>query len=177
VCASPIIASYFTYYVIKPSSRTNYGTLLDPRQYPIPSLSAKNLAGGAMELSALQGKWLMVHPAQGECKASCQENLTHMRQLRLIQGKEKERVVRVMLVLDQAPLDTTMMKQFDGTQFIRVDAQLAKRWLPVEEKTSIEDHIYLIDPLGNLMMRFPKQGDPNKMKKDLSRLLKASKIG
>lgn len=177
VCAAPIIASYFTYYVIKPSSRTNYGTLLDPRQYPIPLLGATKLEGGAQELSAFKGKWMMVQAAPAACNADCQEKLLQMRQLRLIQGKEKERLERVWLILDQAPLDTMLMRQYDGTQFIRVDPQLAKQWLPVEDKTSIEDHIYMIDPLGNLMMRFPKQGDPNKMKKDVSRLLKASKIG
>jgi hypothetical protein len=49
--------------------------------------------------------------------------------------------------------------------------------LPVEQNTTDYDHIYLIDPLGNLMMRFPKHADPNKVKKDLAKLLKASSIG
>jgi len=47
----------------------------------------------------------------------------------------------------------------------------------VEEGTTASDHIYMIDPLGNLMMRFPKDADPNKIKKDLYKLLKASAIG
>ncbi len=177
VCASPMIASYFTYYVIKPSSRTNYGELLDPRQYPIPKLAASKLDGSSFELTKLQGKWLMVQVAPSACAADCQEKLTHMRQLRLTQGKEKERVERVWLITDQEPLDTLLMRQYDGTHFIRINPQLAKQWLPVEQGSAMTDHVYMIDPLGNLMMRFPKQPDPNKMKKDIYRLLKASKIG
>ena len=69
------------------------------------------------------------------------------------------------------------MKEYDGTQFLRVDAQKLAAWLPVAEGTKASDHLYMIDPLGNLMMRFPKDPDANKIKKDISRLLKASSIG
>ncbi len=177
VCASPIIASYFTYYVIKPSSRTNYGTLLDPRLYPVPQLAASKLDGASFELSKLKGKWLMVQVAPGACAADCQEHLFQMRQLRLTQGKEMDRIERVWLISDQEPIDTMLLRQYDGTHFLRVNPQLAKQWLPVDGNTTMMDHVYMVDPMGNLMMRFPKQADPNKMKKDISRLLKASKVG
>ncbi len=70
-----------------------------------------------------------------------------------------------------------MLREYDGTDILRVDAGKLQSWLPVDAGTSVQDHIYLIDPLGNLMMRFPKDPDPGKMKKDISKLLRASSIG
>ncbi|MGI4849532.1 MAG: SCO family protein [Janthinobacterium lividum] len=177
VCAFPLLGSYFTYYVIKPQGRTNYGDLLDPRLYPIPALGSSGLDGKPLALDTFKGKWLMVQVNGGECAAACQKRLYDMRQLRAAQGKERERIERVWLITDDAPLDTVVMRQFDGTQLLRVKPELLKAWLPATPGTTAADHLYLIDPLGNLMMRFPKDADPNKIKKDLSKLLKASAIG
>jgi len=177
VCAAPMIASYITYYVIKPQSRTNYGALIDPRQYPIPALGSTELDGKPAKLEDYKGKWVMLQVAGGECDDACKTRLLAMRQLRLMQGKEMERIERVWLITDAKPLDTVLMREYDGTDMLRVDAKLLKAWLPTDEGTAMEDHIYIIDPLGNLMMRFPKDADPNKMKKDISKLLRASAIG
>ena len=69
------------------------------------------------------------------------------------------------------------MREYDGTRMLRVKAEALKAWLPTDQGSSMTDHIYMIDPMGNLMMRFPKDADPNKIKKDLVKLLKASSIG
>ncbi len=177
ICASPIILSYFTYYVIKPTSRTNYGELIDPRAYPIPALESKTLDGTPTGLDAYKGKWIMLQVDQGDCQAACQKKLHDMRQLRIAQGKEMDRIERVWLITDSTPLDTILIREFDGTHMLRANAGLIRAWLPVEAGTTVSDHIYMIDPLGNLMMRFPKDADPNKIKKDLYKLLKASAIG
>ncbi|MEO8598247.1 MAG: cytochrome C oxidase subunit I [bacterium] len=177
ICAAPLIMSYFTYYVIKPSSRTNYGTLLDPRNYPMPVLASTALDGSPLSLKKYQGKWLMVQVNDANCLAACQTRLNDMRQLRLTQGKEMERIERVWLITDDKPLETLLMREYDGTRLLRVAPQVLQSWLPVEQGTVVSDHIYLIDPLGNLMMRYPKDADPNKIKKDLIKLLKASAIG
>jgi cytochrome oxidase Cu insertion factor (SCO1/SenC/PrrC family) len=177
ICAAPVIASYFTYYVIKPQSRTNYGTLLDPRSYPMPTLNAKTLDGHPTELSAYHGKWIMLQVDSSDCQAQCNKKLFQMRQLRLMQGKEMDRVERVWLITDDQPLETMVMREYDGTHMLRVRPERLKAWLPAETGTALADHIYVIDPLGNLMMRFPKDADPNKMKKDLAKLLRASSIG
>lgn len=100
-----------------------------------------------------------------------------MRQLRTMQGKEMERIERVWLITDEQPLETMLMRVNDGTHMLRAPAADVARWLPVEQGERADDHIYLIDPLGNLMMRFPKNADPTKVKKDLAKLLKASAIG
>ena len=177
VCASPLIGSYLAYYVIKPGGRTNYGDILDPRQYPIPALQSTSLDGKPAGLDAYQGKWVMLQADGGDCGKPCQTKLFEMRQLRLTQGKEMERIERVWLIIDAAPLDTVLMKEYDGTRLLRAPASEVEKWLPAETGTRVVDHLYLIDPRGNLMMRFPKDADPNKIKKDLGKLLRASSIG
>lgn len=177
VCASPIILSYFMYYVVKPQSRTNYGTLIDPRNYPIPELGTVALDGKPLALEVYAGKWIMLLVSGAECPTTCQEKLHDMRQLRLAQGKEMERIERVWLITDDEHLDTMLMREYDGTHMLRSKLDAVRGWLPVDEGTTVFNHIYMIDPLGNLMMRFPKDADPNKIKKDIVKLLKASSIG
>lgn len=177
ICAAPIIASYLTYYVIKPEGRTNYGELLDPRNYPMPNLKLSTLDGQPASLQDYQGKWIMLQPEAGACPESCQTKLYNMRQLRLTQGKEMERVERVWLILDQEPLDTLVIREYDGTRMLRADPEELQQWLPVAPDATLADHLYVIDPLGNLMMRYPKNADPNKIKRDLGKLLRASSIG
>jgi hypothetical protein len=178
ICAAPMIASYLAYYVIKPQSRTNYGTLIDPRAYPIPvSLGSTSLDGEPVALDAYKGKWILLQADGSDCADKCKAKLFAMRQLRLMQGKDMDRIERVWLVTDNQPLETLTLREFDGTHVLRVNPAALKAWLPVETGTTPADHLYMIDPLGNLMMRFPKDADPNKIKKDIARLLKASSIG
>ncbi len=177
VCAAPIIASYLAYYVIKPEGRTNYGTILDPRQYPIPALGSTTLDGRAEGLSDYQGKWIMLVTGGGQCGQACQKQLFAMRQLRLMQGKNMDRIERVWLITDAAPVDTMLIRAYDDMHMLRAPGQGVNAWLPAAADTVESDHIYLIDPLGNLMMRFPKDPEPRKVYKDIAKLLKASAIG
>lgn len=177
ICASPLIASYLTYYVIKPESRTNYGELIDPRAHPMPALQTATLDGQRTELGALKGKWIMLQAGGAECAEPCRKRLHDTRQLRLAQGKDMDRIERVWLITDDKPLETVLIREYDGMHMLRANETILKTWLPTEAATTVVDHIYLIDPLGNLMMRFPKDADPNKMKKDIAKLLKASRIG
>jgi cytochrome oxidase Cu insertion factor (SCO1/SenC/PrrC family) len=177
VCAAPMLLSYLAYYVIKPEGRTNYGTLIDPRNYPIPELHSTELSGEPTTLSDFQGKWVMLQVADAACGEACHERLMNMRQLRLMQGKDMDRIERVWLLTDREPVETMLMREFDGIHMLRVDPAAVTAWLPADANTVAADHIYLIDPLGNLMMRFPKDSDPNKMKKDINKLLRASSIG
>lgn len=177
VCASPLLASYVAYYVIKPQGRTNYGQILDPRQYPLPKLNAFALDGTPTELTAYKGKWLMLQVGASDCNTACKTQLYEMRQLRLAQGKAMSRIERVWLITDAQPIDATLMHEYDGTRMLRVQPASLDRWLPVAPGTVPSDHLYVVDPLGNLMMRFPKDADPNKIKNDLGKLLRASSIG
>jgi len=176
-CAAPLIFSYLTYYVIKPESRTNYGALIDPRAHPIPTLSLKTLDGQTADLSQYKGKWIFLMVDSADCDKDCKDKLFYMRQIRLTQGKEMDRIERVWLLTDNAPLETVLMREYDGTHLLRAQSEELRAWLPTEPESKIENHLYMIDPLGNLMMRFPQSGDPNKIKKDILKLLKASRIG
>ena len=119
----------------------------------------------------------MLQVDSGACTEACQKKLYDMRQMRLIQGKEMDRVERVWLVTDEMPIDTALIRMFDGMHILKVNLNTLKSWLPLEPHTQLQDHIFMIDPLGNLMMRFPKNADPQKMKKDIAKLLRASSIG
>lgn len=177
VCASPLIASYLSYYVIKPGGRTNYGAFIDPRAHPIPALDGRALDGKPLELAAFEGKWIMLQVDAGNCDKACREKMYAMRQLRLTQGREMTRVERVWLVTDNQSVDPQLLREYDGTAVIRANANSVAKWLPVDTGGNVTNHLYMIDPLGNLMMRFPENPDLNKVKKDLTKLLKASRIG
>lgn len=177
VCAFPLCASYFTYYVLKPASRGNYGALIDPRAHPMPALGARTLDGQLSGLEAYRGKWIMLQVGPSDCRDDCRRRLFAMRQLRLMQGKDMARIERVWLVSDVEPLATMLLREFDGTRVLRAPAAVLAGWLPVEAGSQPAEHLYLIDPLGNLMMRFPKDADPSRVKQDIARLLRASAIG
>ncbi len=178
VCIAPVIASYTAYYLLPPSGRTNYGTLVEP-QRPLPVLSLQRLDGTAAPATGLRGSWLMLMVDGGACDEACAKKLWQMRQVRLTAGKDADRVQRIWLIVDEAPLATAVMREYDGTMLLRARADEVAAFLPlpVDAGATLADHIWLIDPLGNLMMRWPKDADPNRMKKDLVKLLKASKIG
>ena len=177
VCAAPIIASYLTFYVIKPSGRTNYGAIIDQRAHPMPKLASTTLDGRPETLENYAGKWIMVKVGGGRCDEACAKQLFAMRQLRTMQGKNMDRVERAWLITDQEPVDTILIRSYDDMHMLRVSPEQLAKWLPTEQGTKLEDHIFLIDPRSNLMMRFPKDPDPRKVHKDLSKLLKASAIG
>ena len=179
VCAAPLIASYSLYYLWKPDgAKTNYGTLLPVMQlYDKPAGTApiKRLDGDATTLASLKGQWLMVTPDAAACDDACATKLYKMRQVREIQNKNKDRITNVLLVTDDAPVETILIRAYDQTLMLRAKDHPLLEALPADAGTKSSDHIYVIDHYGNLMMRFPKEADPNLMKKDWAKLLNASK--
>jgi len=173
LCAMPVVAAWLAYFVWPPSSRSNYGELIEPRPLSDPQLERR--AGGAFLLSALHGKWLLVQLDGGSCAEPCRKKLLYMRQARLSQGRDMDRIERVWLVTDDAPIDPGMVREFDGTRVLRVGASGLAREFPAARDPA--DYIYVVDPLGNLMLRYPRDPDPSGMRRDLSRLLRASRIG
>lgn len=176
VCASPVIASYFTYYVVRPEARRNYGELISP-QKDLPQAEVKNLQGEAVPLSSLKGQWLLVTVGSGACDDRCQKNLYFQRQLREIMGKEKDRLDRVWLLTDNAPVSQSLLPALSQAHVLRIPADVMQTWLSPAEGQQLQDHLYVIDPMGNWMMRFPANMDvasASKAKKDLERLLRAS---
>ena len=176
VCVSPVVASYFTYYVVRPEGRRNFGELVQP-QRPMPDLAVTALDGRPERLQALRGQWLLVSVASGACDAACQNHLYLQRQMRESLGKDKERLDWVWLVTDGAPLPDTIQPGLKEATVLRVDATALAQWLEPEAGHALSDHLYVVDPMGNWMMRFPPSLDTAaaaKAKKDLERLLRAS---
>jgi hypothetical protein len=182
--ALPVIASYFTYYVIKPQGRTNYGELVDP-QRNVKALAVRALAGSANQDTAselgrtapLQKKWMLLTVGPSQCDEVCSKRMFFVRQVRKTTGKEMDRVERVWLLTDESTPDAKLLAEHEGLTLLRARAKDIEVLFPAGPGNTVSDHIYLVDPLGNLMMRFPKEMDASKMKKDLIKLLKASRIG
>lgn len=176
VCASPVVASYFMYYVVRPEGRRNFGELISP-QRPLPALATQTLDGKTSELTALKDQWLLLSVAGGACDTRCEQNLYFQRQLRESLGREKERLDRVWLVDDDIPVRPALLPALAAATVLRVSPGALAQWLEPAAGKRLEDHLYLVDPLGNLMMRFPADMDAEagaKAKRDLDRLLRAS---
>lgn len=176
VCAAPVIASYFTYYVIRPEGRRNHGELIDPLR-PLPDLATTHLDGRPGNLRALKDQWLLVSVAGGACDAACQQHLYLQRQLREGLGKDKDRLDWVWLIPDDAPVPEAMRPALAQATVLRVPAAGLSQWLAPSPGHALADHLYLVDPQGNWMMRFPARLDiagAAKAKRDVERLLRAA---
>ena len=176
ICAAPVIASYFTYYVVRPEGRRNYGELIQP-QRTMPDLTVTSLDGASQPLAALKGQWLLVSVAGGDCDPACQKHLYLQRQLRESVGKEKDRLDWVWLVNDAASPPPQLAPALQKATVLRVDAAALGNWLAPAAGHELAQHLYVVDPMGNWMMRFPAAMDTAgaaKAKRDLERLLRAS---
>ncbi len=176
VSAAPVIASYFTYYVIRPEGRRNFGELIDP-QRPLPGMLGLDLEGRTHPLSELKGQWLLVSVGSGSCNEVCTQQLYFQRQLRESLGKEKDRLDRVWLVNDMQAIPAELQPGLKDAMVLRVPAEELARWLAPASGHDIGEHLYVVDPMGNWMMRFPARLDIEtaaKAKRDLERLMRAS---
>ncbi len=164
----PVVAATLAFKYWQPSSFSNYGELLPARALPDHALPS--IDGGEFRLNDLRNKWTLLMVGSGVCEETCRERLYKMRQLRLTQGKNKDRIARVFLIRDNALPDAEIKREYEGTWFVRAQGSDLLAALPASET----DHIYLVDPKGNLMMRYSKDADASKMVKDLNRLLRLS---
>ncbi|MBL0917918.1 MAG: hypothetical protein IBJ14_04385 [Hydrogenophaga sp.] len=173
VCAAPVIASYLTYYVIRPEGRRNYGELI-AAQPTLPAIDATDVQGKSVPLSSLQGQWLLVSVADSACDAACEKHLYLQRQLRETLGREKDRLDWVWLRTGTAELREPLRAATAAATVLRVDAAAIAQWLRPAEGHRLEDHLYVVDPQGHWMMRFPADVDAARAKRDIDRLLRAS---
>ena len=168
VCLAPVIAAYLAYYVFHRDSRTNYGTLLVT---PAPALTGTMLDGKPLAVADFKGRWLMLMAAPAACDAACTQALYATRQARAIQGRERERVARLWLVTDAAPVAPALIAEHADLAIARVAAGAMAAW------PRGADAIYLVDPLGNAVLAWPRAPDIKALANDLGKLLRASQIG
>lgn len=173
VCIAPFVASFAAYYFFQPEGRVNYGDLIEGKR--LPSLPVKLTDGSEFSWDRLEGKWLFIMVDDAACDSYCEKKLWQIRQVRMTQGKYPERIERVWLVTGGGKPAERLHREYAGTWM--VDAGGGKLADVLPHAGVPADHIYLVDPLGNVILRYPRDADPSRMKKDLERLLKVSRIG
>lgn len=171
--AAPFAAAWLAYFLWPPQSRVNYGDLIEARPLTDPVL--RSIDAKPFRLSQLRGKWILLQLDSGDCGEDCRKKLVYMRQVRLALGKDAERVERVWLLTDGTAPDAAQSREFQGTFVAHAAGSPVLAEFPAAKNPS--QHIYVVDPLGNLMLRFPADPDPRRMLKDMTRLLSVSRIG
>ncbi|MBE2242552.1 MAG: hypothetical protein IAE86_07340 [Burkholderiaceae bacterium] len=179
LCAAPVVASYFTFYVVRPSGSANYSELVTPpRMLPAASeLPLTDLQGVSVDPAALKGQWLLVVVGAAACDKQCEDLLVLQRQLRETFGKERDRVDKVWFVTDGAPLRPELADATSAgvpVTILRAPRAALVGWLSPAAGHRLEQHMYVVDPMGQWMMRVPVDPDPAKLKRDIDRLLRAS---
>lgn len=169
----PVVAAYLAYFGWRPAGHTNYGDLL--KVTPLQRTAGATHDGTPFDLGRLQGKWVMVHVGPSNCDAGCVKQLYLMRQIRIAQGKEQSRIERLWVLTDGGRVDPSLLQTHAGLHVWRAADDAFAEQFPADDARA--GHIYVVDPLGNLMLRFPAQPDAKRMMRDLKLLLKASQIG
>ncbi len=183
-CAAPVLASYVTYFFIKPQGQSNYAELIHP---PVPMssrITLKTLSGVTVPVSSIQGQWIIAVVSSGACDAICENNLWVQRQLREALGREKDRVDKIWFVTDEITPSTALLQSISSgqpTQVLRVSPAELSQWLKPAATARLEDHVFVLDPRAQWMMRTPSHATSppdraalSRFKKDLDRLLRAS---
>jgi hypothetical protein len=167
----PVAASFFLYYGMdwRPAGSTNHGELLQPaRQLP------------ASFAPQLQGKWALVHVGDGACSGeSCRHALYIARQVHLLLNKDLWRVNRVLLATDNCCDRAFLETEFEGILIFDLAAEHAARaellaQLPPGDHSH---HLFVVDPLQNIVLRFDTRDNPRGLLDDLKKLLKLSQVG
>lgn len=177
LCASPVIASYVTYFFIRPEGRTNYSALILPTRSLPAELNLRTLDGEPVTPRSLHGQWLMVVVGPAACDPACEQRLFMQRQLREMLGRERERLDKVWLITDDAPVSAAMRESLGGkapVTVLRADGATVARWLQPEAGHALSEHLYIVDPMGEWMMRVPVNPEPARVKRDIDRVLRAS---
>jgi cytochrome oxidase Cu insertion factor (SCO1/SenC/PrrC family) len=170
--AAPIVASVLVYRYGHVAPSANHGELL----LPPAQVSDRPFArtdGGSFSFASLRGRWVLIASDSGGCEQPCLGKLAILRQVRLALGRNAERVARVFVVVDRRKPDPAALAPFAGTEVVMAPEGVA--FAP--GAGGDRGHLYLVDPNGNVMMRWRVADDPEGMIKDMERLLRASQIG
>jgi len=169
VCAAPVVLSFAFYFLQPLRTSANYGELL-PTQ-AAPPLTGTRADGKPWAIEDERGRWVVLFVAPAACDERCVARLYATRQARTMQGRERERVSRVWLATGDAPPDRAQLVEHPDVVVVRADPRAVER-LPRGAEA-----IYLVDPLGNQVLAWPGSPDIRGVARDLTRLLKASRIG
>jgi len=178
---APVVAAVLAYYVptLRPAKVSNYGTLVDP-QRPMPpaaELPLTTLDGQPFDLNSLKGRWVLATADGAACPESCARKLFILRNTHASQGKNVERLVRVWFITDDAAVPQRVLDAYQGTVMVRVDPARLQAYLQPGGQASLADPLWIIDPLGNLILHYPAHADAVKFRQDVSKIVYNSRIG
>ncbi|MCP5142251.1 MAG: hypothetical protein H6926_09305 [Chromatiales bacterium] len=179
----PVALSYALFYSgWRPVGTTNYGELIQPaRPLQMPLLDDRD--GKAVPEDWMYGKWTLLYLTEAECDDACRERVITLAKIRLGQNRNVNRIRVGLLMADQAgfpSLGEWLQPEADLLTLapvMRDRDRVMKNFEAGSQEGPIFERTYLIDPLGNLMMRFPIDFDPTLLRKDLEKLLKLSQVG
>ena len=180
----PPVAAYVLFYVdYRPTSGANYGQLISPSK-PITDMLLATSDGQKFKFSDLRKKWVLLYIGGSRCSEACSDNLYKIHQVRLAQGKNTERVISVYIAPEQAlqsELDNINGK-YPGILLLLAQPDVFVNLVDqfkndAQAVLQGSERVYIVDPLGNLMMSYDAGADPSGIRKDLKRLLKLSQIG
>jgi cytochrome oxidase Cu insertion factor (SCO1/SenC/PrrC family) len=181
---APLAIAFVLYYGAhdwKPKHTTNRGDLIDPAR-PLPLSALTNPNGGTLSPQLLRGKWTLLYIGEGQCDPRCHEALTLMRQTRLALGQDMDRVQRLFLVTGNCCDQAYLAREHEGLILARADDAAAAGLIslfPTYEGAPVAraGRIYIVDPLGNLMMSYAPTAPTKGLLEDMKKLLKLSHIG
>ncbi len=167
----------------RPWTTKNNGDLIVPAR-PITDLTMQTLEAKEFSVKEMVGKWVMVYIGNTECDKKCERNLYNIRQTRLGQKGEHNRIERLYIMVGDAAKASLKNALTDnqGMKLVRVnDVTLPKLLSSFKTQDGIPadtaNRVYLVDPIGNLMMKYEQGFDPMGLAKDLELLLKVSLVG
>jgi hypothetical protein len=182
----PLAIAFFIYYETgwRPSTHVNYGQLITPAR-PLPAVALPGVGGNGMAADRTPGpaartfrkRWSLVYVGAGNCDADCREALYVMRQTRLALNNDMTRVERVFLVTGACCDRAFLAREHAGLQVLDASVPEAKPLLAQFSAAGREHTLFLVDPLGNLMMSYDARTNPRGLLEDLGTLLALSHIG
>jgi hypothetical protein len=169
---APVVISYSLFFSDYRPDGANYGEILEIKQ--ISGSGVSQIDNTIFRMKDLHGKWALVMVDSGVCDELCQTKVYHLRQVRLVQNREMNRVERLWLIDDNVEVNPELKEKYEGTHFINAKgSELLSYITPADSQRK---HIYVIDPMGNLMMRFPENHNPTLVGKDIKHLLHVSQM-
>lgn len=171
----PTALAYIGYSELhwRPSNHKNYGELLPVM--PLTDTTGIWSDGTSSGFERTRGKWVLAYVGPAACGDPCRQSLYFMRQARILQDSERYRVELVWVLTDTRDVDTALLQALPELRVWRPASTADTRQFVAGNVGS--NHIYLVDPLGNPILRFPAPPDAKRMVKDIKLLLKASQIG
>ena len=160
------------------SSSTSHGTLFQPPQ-ELAYFSLQTNSGAKLEKQDLQRKWTLLYIGGTACNVQCEANLTKMQQVTFALGQTSETIQRIYIGLEDSKNKLAIEKLFIEYPQMQVYWFTSDQmYAAVPQFKNLSQHqIYIVNPLGQLMMLYPKHATLEGIKDDLKKLLKISKIG